>query len=80
MSKNVQKIEKLLIVICMIFIVLSSPALAVTAEENAEAIEGLQTTLTFLWLLIASGLVFLMHARFSLCRNRPYPESENVSV
>ena len=39
MSKNVQKIEKLLIVICMIFIVLSSPALAVTAEENAEADE-----------------------------------------
>ncbi|AGF96387.1 ammonium transporter [Methanosarcina mazei] len=66
MSKNVQRIEKLLIVICMIFIVLSSPALAVTAEENAEAIEGLQTTLTFLWLLIASGLVFFMHAGFSL--------------
>lgn len=66
MLKNVQKLGKLLIITCIILIALSSPAFAATVEENAEAIEGLQTALTFVWLLLASGLVFFMHAGFSL--------------
>lgn len=66
MHKNVHRIGKLLIITCMMLIALSSPALAATVEENAEDIEGLQNALTFVWLLVASGLVFFMHAGFSL--------------
>lgn len=66
MLKNMEKIGKLLIITCVILIGLSFPALAVTPEENAASIEGVQTALTFVWLLIASGLVFFMHAGFSL--------------
>ncbi|MCQ1534203.1 ammonium transporter [Methanosarcina sp. KYL-1] len=66
MLKNMEKIGKLLLITCVILMALSSPALAVTPEENAASIEGVQTALTFVWLLIASGLVFFMHAGFSL--------------
>jgi Amt family ammonium transporter len=39
---------------------------AVAAEDTGEAIENLQISLTFVWLVLCGGLVFLMHAGFSL--------------
>ncbi|WP_406658264.1 MULTISPECIES: ammonium transporter [unclassified Methanolobus] len=47
----------------MAFIV---PASAGSIEENSVAIENLQIALTFMWLLLAGAIVFLMHAGFSL--------------
>jgi len=35
-------------------------------ESLAESVDGLGTALTFVWLLLCGGLVFLMHAGFSL--------------
>ncbi|KXS43184.1 MAG: ammonium transporter, Amt family [Methanohalophilus sp. T328-1] len=66
MLKNMEKFGKLMILTCVILIALSSPGAAVTAEENAQAINDVQTALTFVWLLVASALVFFMHTGFSL--------------
>jgi Amt family ammonium transporter len=53
----------LMSIILMLFIV---PAAAGTVEENSESIANLETALTALWLILAGGIVFLMHAGFSL--------------
>jgi Amt family ammonium transporter len=66
MLKNLEKFGKLLLLTCVILIALSSPGAAVTAEENAQAISDVQTALTFVWLLVASALVFFMHTGFSM--------------
>lgn len=50
----------------LIFMTLVSPAFAATVEENTLAISDVQTSLTFVWLLVASALVFFMHTGFSL--------------
>lgn len=42
------------------------PAMGATTEENADAIAAVQESLTFVWLLLCGGLVFFMHAGFSL--------------
>ncbi|MDW5550859.1 ammonium transporter [Methanosarcina sp.] len=66
MLKKMEKLNRLPIVTFVLLIALVSPAFAVTADENAAEIEEVKTTLTFMWLLLASGLVFFMHAGFSL--------------
>jgi Amt family ammonium transporter len=53
----------LMSILSMLFI---APASAETVEENSVAIENLQTALTAIWLILAGGIVFLMHAGFSL--------------
>ena len=50
----------------VIFATATLPAMAATVEENTVAIELTQTSLTFVWLLMAGALVFFMHAGFSL--------------
>ena len=47
-------------------ILLVMPAMGATPDENADAIAGVQESLTFVWLLLCGGLVFFMHAGFSL--------------
>ena len=66
MVKKMERIKKLSIVTFVLLIALVSPAFAVTSDQNAASIEEIKTTLTFMWLLLASGLVFFMHAGFSL--------------
>lgn len=55
-----------LMLVSIIFMIFSVPVSAQTVEENAESIANLETALTFLWLIIAGAIVFLMHAGFSL--------------
>lgn len=50
----------------IVFMVLASPVSAATTDENAESIDALVTALTYVWLILAGALVFLMHAGFSL--------------
>ncbi|WP_425342647.1 ammonium transporter [Methanolobus bombayensis] len=59
-------IWQVLLLMSVIFMVFIGPASAETIEENTAAIADLQTALTFMWLLIAGAIVFLMHAGFSL--------------
>lgn len=54
------------LLILLLLSILALPAMAATAEQNEAAIEDLQTSLTFIWLLLTGGLVFFMHAGFSL--------------
>ncbi|WP_340820375.1 ammonium transporter [Methanolobus sp. WCC4] len=63
---NSKMIWQVLLLMSVIFMVFIGPASAETMEENAAAIADLQTALTFMWLLIAGAIVFLMHAGFSL--------------
>lgn len=63
---NSKMIWQALLLMSVIFMVFIVPAAAETVEENAESIANLQTALTFMWLLIAGAIVFLMHAGFSL--------------
>jgi Amt family ammonium transporter len=63
---NSKMIWQVLLLMSVIFMVFIGPASAETMEENAAAIADLQTALTFVWLLICGGLVFFMHAGFSL--------------
>ena len=55
-----------LLLVSVIFMIFVVPGSAQTVEENAASIEGVQTALTFVWLLLSGALVFLMHAGFSL--------------
>lgn len=55
-----------LMLVSIIFMIFSVPVSAQTVEENAESIANLEAALTFLWLIIAGAIVFLMHAGFSL--------------
>jgi Amt family ammonium transporter len=54
------------LLLSIIFMLFIAPASAATVEENSASIDNLQTALTFLWLIIAGAIVFLMHAGFSL--------------
>ncbi|MBP1909762.1 Amt family ammonium transporter [Methanolobus bombayensis] len=63
---NSKMIWQVLLLMSVIFMVFIGPASAETIEENTAAIADLQTALTFMWLLIAGAIVFLMHAGFSL--------------
>ncbi|MFA0823142.1 MAG: ammonium transporter [Methanomethylovorans sp.] len=56
----------LLLLLGIILMTLILPVSAATVEENAEAIGNLQTALTVVWLILCGGIVFLMHAGFSL--------------
>ena len=64
MRKKQHLITSILLVITLSLISIA------TAEESieslSESVEGLSTALTFVWLLLCGGLVFLMHAGFSL--------------
>jgi len=55
-----------LLLLGIILMMLILPVSAATVEENAEAIGNLQTALTVVWLILCGGIVFLMHAGFSL--------------
>lgn len=61
--------KQYLIASILLVIILSLTSIA-AAEESieslSESVEGLSTALTFVWLLLCGGLVFLMHAGFSL--------------
>jgi len=72
MVKKMERLKKLSIVTFVLLIALVSPALAVTSDQNAASIEEIKTTLTFMWLLLASGLVFFMHAGFFARGNGAY--------
>ncbi len=63
---NPKMIWQFLLLASVIFMVFMVPASAGTVEENSESIVNLETALTFMWLIIAGAIVFLMHAGFSL--------------
>ncbi|MFA0823140.1 MAG: ammonium transporter [Methanomethylovorans sp.] len=63
---NLRNSGHLLLLLGIILMTLILPVSAATVEENAEAIGNLQTALTVVWLVICGGIVFLMHAGFSL--------------
>ncbi|WP_407355493.1 ammonium transporter [Methanolobus sp. WCC5] len=63
---NSKMIWQALLLISIIFMTFIVPASAGTVEENSESIANLETALTFMWLVIAGAIVFLMHAGFSL--------------
>ncbi|WYM77545.1 ammonium transporter [Methanolobus sp. ZRKC2] len=63
---NSKKIWQFLLLVSVIFMAFIVPASAGSIEENSVAIENLQIALTFMWLLLAGAIVFLMHAGFSL--------------
>ncbi|WP_445476355.1 ammonium transporter [Methanococcoides methylutens] len=56
----------MLLALFIIFTATTLTASAATVDENAQAIADLETALTFVWLLVAGAIVFLMHAGFSL--------------
>jgi len=63
---NLRNPGHFLLLLGIILMTLILPVSAATVEENAEAIGNLQTALTVVWLVICGGIVFLMHAGFSL--------------
>ncbi len=63
---NLRNSGHFLLLLGIILMTLILPVSAATVEENAEAIGNLQTALTVVWLVICGGIVFLMHAGFSL--------------
>ena len=63
---NLRNPGHFLLILGIILMTLILPVSAATVEENAEAIGNLQTALTVVWLIICGGIVFLMHAGFSL--------------
>ncbi|MBC7085489.1 MAG: ammonium transporter [Methanomethylovorans sp.] len=66
-KRSNQRISGLfLITLGIIIITLILPVSAASVEENSESIADLQTALTVVWLIICGGIVFLMHAGFSL--------------
>lgn len=56
----------ILLALFIIFTATTLTASAATVDENAQSIADLETALTFVWLLVAGAIVFLMHAGFSL--------------
>jgi Amt family ammonium transporter len=67
MKKN--KTYLLASILVMLALLSLSPQVAAqeeSIESLAESVDGLGTALTFVWLLLCGGLVFLMHAGFSL--------------
>ena len=65
-NKKTRSTVLLALMLSIVFLSFSIPASAETVEENTEAILNLQAALTYVWLLLAGALVFLMHAGFSL--------------
>ncbi len=63
---NYKMVWQALLLMSILSMLLIAPASAETVEENSVAIENLQTALTAVWLILAGGIVFLMHAGFSL--------------
>ncbi len=63
---NYKMVWQALLLMSILSMLLIAPASAETVEENTVAIENLQTALTAIWLILAGGIVFLMHAGFSL--------------
>ena len=57
---------KSLIFLGIVLMMLILPVSAATVEENSQAIADVQTALTVVWLILCGGIVFLMHAGFSL--------------
>ncbi|PXF56242.1 MAG: ammonium transporter [Candidatus Methanogaster sp.] len=67
MEKN--KTYLLASILVMLALLSLSPQVAAqeeSIESLTESVDGLGTALTFIWLLLCGGLVFLMHAGFSL--------------
>jgi len=64
--KKYSSVVLLLLTLGTILMTLIAPVSAATVDENTDSIISLQTALTFVWLLLCGGLVFLMHAGFSL--------------
>ncbi|MCD4843584.1 MAG: ammonium transporter [Methanosarcinales archaeon] len=64
MRKKNYLITGILLVITLSLISIASAEESI--ESLSESVEGLSTALTFVWLLLCGGLVFLMHAGFSL--------------
>lgn len=65
-NEHIKSAALFLLVLSIVLMAFTAPASAATADENAESIDNLATALTYVWLLIAGALVFLMHAGFSL--------------
>ncbi|MBN2488278.1 MAG: ammonium transporter [Methanosarcinaceae archaeon] len=65
-KKHTRSTVLFVLMLSIVFMAFSVPASAETVEENTEAIINLQAALTYVWLLLAGALVFLMHAGFSL--------------
>ncbi|TGC09743.1 ammonium transporter [Methanolobus halotolerans] len=65
-KNNYKTMWQSLLLLSIIFMVFAVPGSAQSVEENAASIEILETALTFMWLIIAGAIVFLMHAGFSL--------------
>ena len=66
-KKNSLRISgQFLLLLGIILMMLILPVSAATVEENTVAIDNLQTALTAMWLILCGGIVFLMHAGFSL--------------
>ena len=63
---NYKMVWQALLLMSVMFMLFIVPASAETVEENSVSIENLETALTAMWLIIAGGIVFLMHAGFSL--------------
>jgi Amt family ammonium transporter len=64
--KKYSSVVLLLLTLGTVLMTLVAPVSAATVDENTDSIISLQTALTFVWLLLCGGLVFLMHAGFSL--------------
>ena len=67
MEKN--RIYLLTSILVMLALLSLTPPIAAqeeSIESLTESVDGLGTALTFVWLLLCGGLVFLMHAGFSL--------------
>lgn len=65
-KKNLGISGQSLLLLGIILMMLILPVSAATPEENAEAIADVQIALTVVWLILCGGIVFLMHAGFSL--------------
>jgi len=65
-NEQIRSATLFLLVLSIVLMAFTAPASAATVDENAESIDNLATALTYVWLLLAGALVFLMHAGFSL--------------
>lgn len=65
---SIKSKRMILVIVTLILalLTLTNSAYATSVEENAASIASLETALTFVWLILAGAIVFLMHAGFSL--------------
>ncbi|ADI73982.1 ammonium transporter [Methanohalobium evestigatum Z-7303] len=61
-----KRITLVIATLILVLLTLTNSAYATSIEENAASITSLETTLTFVWLILSGAIVFLMHAGFSL--------------